>query len=75
MALLGKNKNNRDFKFYKLYPGEDGKSYGLEVAIDKRVGESEEFIVHVNYIGSKKNKALKQYKKLQDSDSLIDSKN
>lgn len=75
LVLLGKNKNNRDFKFYKLYPGEDGKSYGLEVAIDKRVGESEEFIVHVNYIGSKKNKALKQYKKLQDSDSLIDSKN
>lgn len=75
LVLLGKNKNNRDFKFYKLYPGEDGKSYGLEVAIDKRAGESEEFIVHVNYIGSKKNKALKQYKKLQDSDSLIDSKN
>lgn len=75
LVLLGKNKNNRDFKFYKLYPGEDGKSYGLEVAIDKGVGESEEFIVHVNYIGSKKNKALKQYKKLQDSDSLIDSKN
>lgn len=75
LVLLGKNKNNRDFKFYKLYPGEDGKSYGLEVAIDKRAGESEEFIVHVNYIGSKRNKALKQYKKLQDSDSLIDSKN
>lgn len=75
LVLLGKNKNNRDFKFYKLYPGEGGKSYGLEVAIDKEVGESKEFIVHVNYIGSKKNKALKQYKKLQDSDSLIDSKN
>lgn len=75
LVLLGKNKNNRDFKFYKLYPGEGGKSYGLEVAIDKGVGESKEFIVHVNYIGSKKNKALKQYKKLQDSDSLIDSKN
>lgn len=75
LVLLGKNKNNRDFKFYKLYPGEGGKSYGLEVAIDKGVGESKEFIVHVNYIGSKKNKALKQYKKLQNSDSLIDSKN
>lgn len=46
----------------------------LEVAIDKKAGENEEFIVHMNYIGSKKNKALKQYKKLQDSDSLIDSK-
>lgn len=72
VALLGRDETGRDFKFYKIFESENGSKYGLEVAINKDDNESDEFIVHLNYIG--KRKADKTYEKLKKKKTTIDSK-
>lgn len=61
-----------DYVFFKLF-GEENNRYGLEVALNK-VDDTPFYLVHFNYIGSKKRKAEKHLKKLLDSDLLIDNK-
>lgn len=64
-----------DYKFYKLfYNLNTTDPYGIEVAIDKPQNEIDEYIVHVNYIGSKHKRAIKQVRKMKKKFILIDEK-
>ena len=75
LLLHGEQEVQKDFRFYKLFEGTDGSgAYGIEIVIDKPVISSTEYIVHFNYLGKKKNKALKQYRRLLRNENLIDAK-
>lgn len=75
LLLSGSQSGNRDFRFYKLFT-EEGETnpYGIEVVIDRPAASTMEFIVHLNYIGKKKNKAQKLYRKLSTDSHLIATK-
>lgn len=75
LLLSGNQSGNRDFRFYRLFT-EEGETnpYGIEVVIDRQVSSTMEFVVHLNYIGKKKNKAQKLYRKLMNDSHLIDTK-
>lgn len=76
LLLHGHQEGKKDFRFYKLFTNEkDWNPYGIEIVIDKPVISSTEYIVHLNYLGKKKNRALKQYKHLSKNTNLIDIKN
>lgn len=58
VVLQGRNGNN-DFLFYKLFENIEGKKYGIEVVIDRKSKNSDEYIVHMNYISYRRNRASK----------------
>lgn len=80
LLLHGEHLNMLDFKFYKLFRtitpdmNKKEKYYGIEVVIDKKEEFIDELIVHMNYWGRKKKKALLKYDELIKNDKLIDSK-
>lgn len=80
LLLYGEHLNMLDFKFYKLFRtitpdmNKKEKYYGIEVVIDKKEEFIDELIVHMNYWGRKKKKALLKYDELIKNDKLIDSK-
>lgn len=76
LLFEGKQEGTKDFKFYKLFKDEAlNEYYGIEIAIDRPNSDRNEYIVHVNYIGSKHKRGIKQINKLKRKLSLIDEKN
>lgn len=69
---LKKYFHRRILKFWSSTNNSNISIYGLEVAINKDDDESDEFIVHLNYIG--KRKVDKTYEKLKKKKTTIDSK-
>lgn len=74
LLLQGHQQGNKDYKFYKLFHIDNESTYGIEIAIDKPNDSILEYVVHVNYVGHKKKKAIKQYARLRADPNLIDEK-
>ncbi len=75
LLLHGTHEGLVDFRFFKLFKGENGLSYGIEIVIDKPEGSKKEFVVHLDYYGRKRNRGIKKYKDLQGSGNLINQRN
>lgn len=75
LLLHGTHKGMVDFRFFKLFKDEKGLAYGIDIVIDKPEGSEKEFVVHLDYYGRKRNRGIKRYKDLQQSENLINQKN
>lgn len=76
LLLHGEHNNNLDYRFYRIYKviKNDIKYTAIEVVIDMKEGFSGEMIVHMNYIGEKRNRALNLYHSHIRNKKLIDFK-